>query len=286
MALLQPGLDWLEARTGKPVLGVLPYLHGLHLEAEDAIARELEVPSTSAETLRGVVPVTPRIANHTDFDTLRLHPHIDFRFVGPDDEIPPADLIILPGSKAVCADLAFLRQQGWHTAIARHLRYGGKLMGICGGFQMLGQSIADPAGIEGPTNLTKGLGYLDMHTTLAAEKQLRNVRGSLAWLSAPVHGYEIHAGVTQGPALARPATTLEDGPDGAISEDGQILGSYVHGIFDSPEACNAMLSWAGLRSHSAPDIGAMREASIERLADTVARHINTELLMAIIRGAA
>ncbi|MDQ8020603.1 MAG: cobyric acid synthase [Moraxellaceae bacterium] len=289
IALLQSGLDWLEARTGKPVLGVLPYLHGLQLEAEDAIARDL-VPAaqTDAPRLRVIVPVTPRISNHTDFDVLRIHPQLDFRFIGPDEAIPPADLIILPGSKSVRADLAWLRAQGWDAAIARHLRYGGKLIGICGGFQMLGQGIDDPHGLEGEAGASDGLGWLDMRTVLQPQKQLRSVSGRLCLQDAPVRGYEIHAGVSDGPALARPASRLaQDGEtvaDGAIDSGGQVLGSYVHGLFDEPAACDALLAWAGLVAPRAPDLAALREASIERLADTVAAHMDTAALMRILHA--
>jgi adenosylcobyric acid synthase len=311
IALLQNGLDWLEERTGKPVLGVLPYLHGLQLEAEDAIARDVVSPAGEGQRLRVIVPVTPRISNHTDFDALRLHPQIDFSFIGPDDTIPSADLIVLPGSKAVRADLDFLRAQGWDAAIARHLRYGGKVIGICGGFQMLGQEIDDPHGLEGAPGLARGLGYLEMLTTLESAKQLRTVQGRLCLGGETVRGYEIHAGVTTGLALARPAcrvawmeaegrnpetsdthapdsAALHPGyiADGAISDDNQILGTYLHGLFDSPAACDALLAWAGLAEAKSPDITAMREASIERLADTIGEFMNTEKLMAILEGKA
>lgn len=282
IALLQSGLDWLTERTGKPVLGVLPYLHGLHLEAEDAIARDRQTEA-AANRLRVIVPVTPRISNHTDFDALRLNPHVDFRFVGPEEPIPPADLIILPGSKAVRADLECLRLQGWEETIARHLRYGGKLIGICGGFQMLGEEIEDQLGLEGTPGTLRGLGYLSMRTTLAAEKQLHNQTGRLSLGDAPAHGYEIHAGVSAGPALENPVVHYADGTnDGAISSDGQVLGTYLHGVFDTPDASNALLAWAGLREIKSPDIQALREASIERLADTIAEHMDTERLLAIL----
>jgi len=310
IALLQSGLDWLEARTGKPVLGVLPYLHGLQLEAEDAIARDVISPAGEGQRLRVIVPVTPRISNHTDFDALRLHPQIDFRFIGPDETIPSADLIVLPGSKAVRADLDFLRTQGWNAAIARHLRYDGKLIGICGGFQMLGAEIADPEGLEGAPGVAPGLGYLDMRTTLAPEKQLRNVSGTLCLEDVAVKAYEIHAGVSTGRALNRPAclvarveaagrnpganaappdtATQHPGyiPDGAISDDNQILGTYLHGLFDLPAACDALLAWAGLCEVKSPDIAALREASIERLADTIEEFMDTDKLMAILEGRA
>ena len=158
IALLEPGLRWLEQYTGKPVLGVLPYLHDLHLEAEDAV--ETRQVGGAADTLRIVVPVLPRISNHTDFDPLRLHPQVDLQFIPAGQALPAADLIILPGSKSVRADLQHLRAQGWDRDIARHLRYGGRLLGICGGFQMLGSLIDDPLGLEGVAGAEPGLGLL------------------------------------------------------------------------------------------------------------------------------
>jgi len=274
IALLQPGLDWLERHTGKPVLGVLPYLHGLHLEAEDAVPLSSPFAERSAGKLRVIVPVLPHISNHTDFDPLRLHPQVEFKFVPISELLPPADLIILPGSKSVRSDLASLRVAGWDSAIKQHLRYGGKLIGICGGLQMLGQHIHDPLGIEGEVGSSAGLGLLELETTLAAEKQLRNVCGTLLLEDAPVSGYEIHAGVSSGAALQRPALQLAQGADGAISDDGQIIATYLHGLFDSAEACNALLRWAGLSEAKTPDYRARCEADLERLADMVERHLD------------
>lgn len=264
ISLLQGGLDWLEAKTGKPVLAVLPYLHGLMLDAEDAIQAEQR-----GEGLNVVVPVLPRISNHTDFDALRAHPQVKLCFVGPDAPKPPADLVILPGSKHTRADLAFLQAQGWPDYLRRHLRYGGKLLGICGGYQMLGRSVADPDGHEGAPGVSAGLGWLDADTTLAANKQLREVSGRCLFAEAPVRGYEIHLGHTDGPdCRQRPAFALADGRlDGAMSADGQILGSYLHGLFDHPEAGQALLRWAGLGDAQQVDLAALREASLERLAD-------------------
>ena len=277
IALLQPGLDWLEARTGKPVIGVLPYVMDLHLEAEDGLDRR---QSGKADTvLKVIVPVLPRISNHTDFDPLRLHPQVDLQFIGAGDDIPPADLIILPGSKSVRADLAHLRAQGWEEAITRHLRYGGKVLGICGGLQMLGTRIDDPLGLEGAAGSSAGLGLLEFTTQLHAEKQLRNVTGQLSLEQAAVSGYEIHAGVTVGAALERPAVRLSDGRcDGAISADGQILGTYLHGLFEAPQSSVALLRWAGLADVQSVDYHALREADIERLADLVERHLDTARL--------
>ncbi|AZF33214.1 Cobyric acid synthase [Pseudomonas sp. R4-35-07] len=277
IALLQPGLDWLEARTGKPVVGVLPYVMDLHLEAEDGI--DQRQTDKAAQVLNVVVPVLPRISNHTDFDPLRLHPQVNLQFVGPGQPIPAADLIILPGSKSVRSDLAYLRAHGWDTAVARHLRYGGKVLGVCGGLQMLGEQVHDPLGLEGPVGSSAGLGLLAFSTTLEQEKQLRNVRGRLLLEDAEVSGYEIHAGVTAGRALANAAVRLDDGrSDGAQSADGQILGTYLHGLFETPAACSALLRWAGLQDVQAVDYHALRERDIERLADLVENHLDTELL--------
>ncbi|MEK8088617.1 cobyric acid synthase [Thermithiobacillus plumbiphilus] len=283
LKLLQPGLDWLEAHTDKPVLGVLPFLPGLHLEAEDSLSREQAPDDPSIEKLRVIVPALPRLSNHTDFDALRLHPQVAFSVVGPDQPIPPADLIILPGSKNVRQDLAWLRARGWETAILRHLRYGGRLIGICGGFQMLGGTLQDPLGLEGPIGSSPGLGLFDMETTLAAHKQLRQVRGRLLLEQAEVTGYEIHQGISSGPALAHPALILGDDPDGALSADGQILGTYLHGLFDHAPACDALLHWAGLEAPASPDYQALREAHIDRLADSMAEHLDMNRIKSMLR---
>jgi adenosylcobyric acid synthase len=274
LGLLQPGLDWLEERTGRPVFGVLPYLHGLFLDAEDGLA-DARADKGDAR-LVVVAPVYPRISNHTDLDALRLHPQVDFRWVGPGQALPPADLIVLPGSKSVQADLAWLRAQGWDAAIRRHLRYGGKLVGICGGFQMLGTRLHDPLGLEGGDGSTSGLGLLEMETTLEAEKCLENTRGTLALPGAPAAaGYEIHMGVSRGAALDRPALRFADGRgDGALSDDGQILGTYLHGLFDTPAALSALLAWAGAGDVETVDLAARREADLDRLADAIERHLD------------
>lgn len=268
-SLLEPGLDMLTERTSKPTLGVLPHLEGLHLEAEDGLARApASAADDASEILRVVVPAIPRISNHTDFDPLRLHPRVDFRYVGPGEAIGPADLIVLPGSKNTRGDLEWLRERDWEQALLRHLRYGGRVMGICGGLQMLGRAVHDPDGIEGATGSTPGFALLDLETTLAPAKQLRRVSGRLAFADAPVCGYEIHAGVTRGAGLAGPVAELETGTDGARSEDGCVLGTYLHGIFDEAPARDALLRWAGLdEPGTAPDHAALREAGIDQLAD-------------------
>ncbi len=274
--LLQPGLDWLESETDRRVYGVLPYLHDLHLEAEDALA----TASRSEEAaLKVVVPALPRLSNHTDFDPLRLNPQVDIQFVGTGEAIPPADLIILPGSKNVRADLAWLRDQGWESILLRHLRYGGRVLGICGGYQMLGNKVSDPDGLEGPAGEAPGFGLLDVETVLRKSKQLDNVTGFLALNDAPVCGYEIHAGVTTGADRARPAIYLNHRTEGALSPDGQVLGTYLHGLFESSPAGEGLLRWAGLNAPRNFDYRALREAGIERLADAVDQHLDMEALL-------
>jgi len=282
ITLLQPGLDWLEQKTGKPVLGVLPYLHGLHLEAEDGLGERLHWQAAHKEQLRVAVPLLPRISNHTDFDALRLHPQVTLSFVTPGERFPAADLIVLPGSKSVRADLEFLRAQGWADALLRHLRYGGKVIGICGGLQMLGRAIHDPLGLEGETGSLHGLGLLDFETELQAEKQLHNVSGTLALDGSAVCGYEIHAGISRGPALKQPAVHLDGRDDGAISADGLILGTYLHGLFDEAGACDALLRWAGLTQPQSPDYHAVRASQIERLADAVQTHLDLKAIEQIL----
>jgi len=283
LSLLQPGLQWLERHTGKPVLGVLPYLHGLHLDAEDGISRDAPaVSGRSGETLRVVVPVLPRISNHTDFEPLAAHPQIELRYIDAATQPPPADLVILPGSKSVRADLEWLRARGWPAYLERHLRYGGRILGVCGGLQMLGKSIADPEGVEGPAGESPGLGWLDFTTVLRPDKRLCNVSGRLQVDDARVRGYEIHAGRTFGPGLEQPAVVLDDGaPDGALSADGQIMATYLHGLFEEPSACAALLRWAGLSRPAAVDHAGQRERMLDRLADTIEGDCDLERLLAL-----
>jgi adenosylcobyric acid synthase len=273
IALLQPGLDWLEVKTGKPVLGVLPYLHDLHIEAEDAVARHAPLAG-SGERIKVIAPVLKHIANHTDFDALRLHPNVDFQFVKVTDEIPKADLIILPGSKNVRGDLQHLMQHGWQQALTHHLRYGGKVLGICGGFQMLGEAIHDPHGIESEIGSSAGFGWLSMETTLEKEKQLKQVTAQLTFADAAVTGYEIHMGISHGKALALPALMINGKPEGAVSSDLQVIGTYVHGLFDHPESCAAWLAWAGLENVQPFDYQQLRESELNRLADCLETHLD------------
>jgi len=263
IGLLEPGLEWLERQTGKPVLAVLPYLQGLFLDAEDAI----QSAQTTGGGFRVVVPVLPRISNHTDFDALRAHPDVDLQFIGPGQAIPPADLIILPGSKNTRADLAWLIEQGWREALGKHLRYGGKVIGICGGFQMLGKTITDPHGVEGLPGVSQALNLLDIDTGLTQHKRVVQVSGRCAFSDAGVSGYEIHMGTSHGAALNNPAFYIDGRPEGARSADEQVLGTYLHGLFDTPQAFAALLRWAGLASASVVDLDLLREKSLDRIAD-------------------
>lgn len=284
IALLQSGLDWLEGYTGKPVLGVLPYLHGLHIDGEDGI-NPLEMKPKQQQSLKVVVPVLPRISNHTDFDPLRLHPQVEFHYVRVGEPIPAADLIVLPGSKNTIADLRWLKQHCWFSALEKHLRYGGKLIGICGGFQMLGMQLRDSLGIEGAPSDEPGFAFLDMETQLQPQKQLKQRTGRLCLDNADCAGYEIHAGVSVGPALETPLVTFSDGQvDGVLSNDGQVLGTYLHGLFDTHTAMTAILRWAGLDNVEAFDYNETREHHINRLADSAEAHLNMELIERLWAG--
>ncbi|QQX82608.1 cobyric acid synthase [Shewanella sp. KX20019] len=309
VSLLQPGLDWLEEYTKKPVLGVLPYLHDLHLDAEDAL---IAAPEKNAQTkLKVLVLVLPRISNHTDFDPLRLNPQIDFNYVSLQTQaqsqdasntthvsLPPADLIIIPGSKNVRADLDFIRQQGWDSEIEKHLRYGGKVLGICGGYQMLGHVIDDPQGIEDSAGSTEGLGLLPVVTELTSNKVLLQVEGVLSLLGkqAEVKGYEIHCGrsnllmkADQPLTLTRREKDAEQSEaslasakrwqsEGILSADNQVLGTYMHGLFDSPQACQLLLQWAGMEDANSIDVEQVREQQLNRLADVLEQHLDIDAL--------
>ncbi|BBP43625.1 cobyric acid synthase [Thiosulfativibrio zosterae] len=283
IALLQGGLDWLETETGKPVLGVLPYLHGLHLDAEDAIASENAKSKTSQATFKVIAPLLPHISNHTDLDPLICHPHIDFQWVKHLEPIPPSDLVILPGSKSVGFDLNWLKSQGWETYLQKHLRYNGKLIGICGGLQMLGQHILDPLKMESEDCQITGLNLMPYSTEFKADKQLIQRTGTLNLSNpSPVVGYEIHQGITDFKHLTPAIHWTTGEQDGAISEDNQILVSYCHGLFDHPNALKSLLAWSGLNQTVYFDIEQQRETQLNRLADTLEAHLDWQKLNPIL----
>ena len=275
ISLLQSGLDWLEQRTNKTVLGVLPYLHHLYLDAEDSISVFNNTDSDLNQArCKIVVPVLSRISNHTDFDPLRVHSQVDLEYIHIEDSPPAADLIILPGSKNVCADLELLKKYNWPEKIKRHLRYGGKLLGICGGFQMLGKTIYDPEGIEGRAGTSEALSLLEFESTLLSQKTLHNVSGKILSDNSDITGYEIHAGKSRGPALAMPFAEVDGKHDGVVSGDGLIMGTYVHGLFEKSEAMTSILNWVGYQIEASQDFNQIREQAIDRIADVTETHID------------
>ncbi len=282
--LLIPGLAWLENRIKKPVLGVMPYLQHLFLDAEDALDAEQIVDELDGEgsLLNVVVVVFPRISNHTDFDPLRLHPKVNLNYVTLNDELGEADLVVLPGSKNVREDLEKLNATGMAESLRRHLRYGGKLLGICGGFQMLGQEVSDPQGIESAPGKSEGLRLLNFSTELKTGKQLVERTGKLLLQpdsGTEIKGYEIHCGKSEGPDLNCPLVEFKDGTtDGARSSDGQIIGTYLHGLFDTPAAARELLNWVGLDSNHSHDVAKQRNQQLNRLADAIAENIDVHSL--------
>lgn len=281
--LLESGLDWLEEKTGKPVLAVVPFIENLHVEAEDAI--QIKTQSSEKNRLKVVVPVLPRISNHTDFDALALHPNAELEFIKDAKLFAGCDLLILPGTKNVRQDFNWLKESGWLVHIEKHLRYGGKILGICGGLQMLGKHIHDPAGIEGTTGSTQALGYLDFETTLQANKHLKNVSGQFTDKTNKtinVKGYEIHAGESTGPAFDNTLINLGSHGDGLFSEDTQVFGSYIHGLFDEPNALEYFIKWAGLKELVHFDYMAFQEQELDRLASEVEKVLPVERLLELL----
>jgi len=281
VSLLQSGLDWLEDYTGKPVLGVLPYLKGFHLESEDAVA-DATVIEKKGTKLKVVIPIYPRVSNHTDWDALRLHPQVEVILVKENQAFPPADLVILPGSKSVQSDLSYLKQQGFEKYLERHLRYGGKVIGICGGYQMLGQSLNDALALENhaPTS-SQGFGLIAMQTDLCPDKQLGQQKGTLPWSqNLSITGYEIHSGVSSFTKEAQAFCHLETGiKEGYLADDNAIIGTYLHGLFDHPDALKGLLHWAGLEGADSFNYDEYKNKEIDRLADSCEQHMDIDALM-------
>ncbi|HEY3696710.1 cobyric acid synthase [Phenylobacterium sp.] len=280
-ALFDAGRAAIAARTGWRDCGVAPWLAAARrLPAEDAVVLD-EARAAAGGKLRIVVPMFSRMANFDDFDALRSEPAVAFAFVPPGAALPgDADLVVLPGTKATLADLAFLRAQGWDVDLAAHVRRGGRVLGICGGYQMLGRRIADPLGLEGPPGEAAGLGLLDVETVLQPEKVLRAAAGRLT-SGARFAGYEIHAGRTHGPDAARPFLVRDEGTgEGAVSLDGRIAGAYVHGLFDVGEARAALLAEWGAASDGL-DQSARIDAALDELALALADAFDIPALSAI-----
>jgi adenosylcobyric acid synthase len=284
--LFDDGLRTIEHRTGWQRLGVVPWLHQAGaLPAEDAM--QLDQPGAAGvrsaeQRIRIVVPRLPHIANFDDFDPLRMEPQVELMFVSAGQPLPlDAALIILPGSKATIADLEFFRAQGWDIDLLAHARRGGRVLGICAGYQMLGNVVLDPLRIEGHQESTRGLGLLDLTTTMTADKQLRAVSGVDLLTGTPISGYEMHLGVSTGPATAAPLIRFDNGTiDGARSPDGRIAGCHVHGLFHAPAFRSAFLARLGARSNN-DDYDDRVDQSLDAIAATLASSLNIDALAGI-----
>lgn len=291
--LLKSAIIWLEEKTAIPVISVIPYIKNLHIEAEDSVAlSHYENNSTHPKGLNITVIRLPHISNYTDFDPLCKHPSVSCSFLESAHDFQGADLLILPGSKNVRFDLAWLKANGWLEKIQRHLRLGGKLMGVCGGYQMLGKVIHDPHAIEGDSGSSDGLAYIDMETSLSPAKELKQVRGVLVNRQEQdeshnehiaVEAYEIHAGRSYGPGLNQPVFKINGQDEGAWADEGAILGTYLHGLFDHPQSLAYLLQWAGLAEGEYFDYQAFREQEINRLADSVEKVLPYEKLLSLLQ---
>ncbi|UYN95608.1 MAG: cobyric acid synthase [Enhydrobacter sp.] len=277
-ALFQDGMRTVADRTGWRALGLVPFFEAARkLPAEDALGLPTERRDGK---IRIAVLAYPRIANFDDFDPLRLEPGVDLVFVRPGEAIPgDAALVILPGSKATIADLGTLRASGWDIDLAAHARRGGHVLGICGGYQMLGRTVADPGGIEGPPASVAGLGLLDVDTILEGAKVLTDVAGVTMDGKVPFKGYEMHVGRTSG--VMRPMLRLAGGAsDGAVSEDGRVSGCYIHGLLADDRQRRHWLQRLGAGASSfcyENDV----ETTLDALADHLERHVDCDALLAL-----
>ena len=281
-ALFADGMKLIERHTGWQALGLVPFFQDAHrLPAEDALGLPNNLRAANG-AVRIAVLAYPRIANFDDFDPLRQEPGTDMVFVRPGEAIPgDAALVILPGSKATIADLAALRSAGWEIDLRAHLHRGGHVLGICGGYQMLGRRIADPDGIEGPPSSVDGLGLLDVDTVLGGDKVLVEVAGQMAADGVPFRGYEMHVGRTTG--AARPLLMLDTGgTDGAVDQSGRIAGCYIHGLLADDRQRRHWLQRIGAASTDF-DYDAGIETTLDRLADHIEQHIDLDRLYALAR---
>jgi adenosylcobyric acid synthase len=278
--LFDAGYAAIAARTGWRGFGICPWFaEAWRLPAEDALA--LAAPAR-AGGLHVVCPVLSRIANFDDLDPLAQEPHLRLTLLRPGQAIPgDADLVILPGTKSTRGDLAFLRAQGWDIDLLAHVRRGGRVLGLCGGYQMLGRSIADPEGIEGPPGADPGLGLLDVETVMRADKRLASVRAVHAASGVTFEGYEIHVGRTEGPGRARPFAFVDGAPEGAVSACGRVAGSYLHGMFRDDRFRAAFLAGLGTQAEARYADGV--EATLDALADHLEAHLDVEGLFALAR---
>jgi adenosylcobyric acid synthase len=272
-------------RTGMHSYGVVPWFDdACRLPAEDVLDLE-----ASSEPGRGAIRIAvlrfPRIANFDDLDPLAAEPDVQLKIVPRGAPLPgDADLVILPGSKATLADLSEVRAQGWDIDLLAHVRRGGAVLGICGGLQMLGRRIADPAGIEGAPGELAGLGLLDLETVLTGDKQLQEVRGCEVVSGEAIWGYEMHVGRTTGPALASPMLDLAGRPDGAVSPDGRVMGCYVHGLFAADAFRHRFLARLRKRACSGVSFERQIETTLDGLADHLETHVDLDGLLALARS--
>jgi adenosylcobyric acid synthase len=283
-ALFADGMARIAQATGWEPLGLVRFFADARaLPAEDALALDHARPAKPDARVRAAVLVLPHIANFDDLDPLDAEPSIELVRVKPGGAVPgDARLVILPGSKATIADLAALRAAGFDIDIAAHRRRGGMVLGLCGGYQMLGRSVADPAGHEGPPGTVGGLGLLDVATSLTDDKRLTQARGATAD-GVPFAGYEMHMGVTDGPDRARPFARLADGaPDGAVSADGRVIGTYIHGLFAADRQRAAWLRRLGA-GEATVSYEAQVEATLDRLAAHLAECIDLDRVLALAR---
>ncbi len=273
--LFDGGIDIIAERTALPCFGVVPFFpDASRLPAEDSVAIGRDREHKPHAAIRIAVPVLSRIANFNDLDPLIAEPDVDLIFVQPGSAIPGnADVVILPGSKSTIADLLFLQDQGWDADLFAHLRRGGWVIGLCGGYQMLGKGISDAFAIEGDRSSIQGLGLLDFETKLGRSKMLADRQGRELTTGQRVSGYEMHMGSSVGPATRRPMLDLATHTDGAISDDGRVMGCYLHGLFDADDFRHAFLARVKQRRFS----GISYEAGIESALDALATHLEAHL---------
>ena len=279
-SLFDDGYRMIAERTGWRGFGVLPWFaRAALLPAEDA----LDLRPFGDGEVRIACLALSRIANFDDLDPLKMHPGVRLDMVRPGQPIPgDAAVVIIPGSKSTRADLAFLRAQGWDIDLGAHHRRGGRILGICGGFQMLGRSIADPQGLEGEPGVTEGLGYLDVETVLAPDKRLTRVTAVHAPSGLQVAGYEIHLGRTDGPDCVRPFAHVGDLPEGARSSDRRVEGTYLHGLFTSDDFRTAWIQELGAKT-GAFSYAAEIEAVLDELAAHIEAHLDVQELLRLAR---
>jgi adenosylcobyric acid synthase len=286
--LFDEGMRMIAAQSGWPSLGLVPWFAGAgDLPAEDSLGLAGSVRRGAA--LRIAALAYPRISNFDDLDALRAEPDIELVMVRPGEAIPgDCALVILPGSKSTIADLAALRATGWDIDLMAHRRRGGMILGLCGGYQMLGEALHDPDGIEGPSGSVSGLGLIDVETIMGGDKLLHETEGHSPFFGVAVRGYEMHIGRTAGPGAASPFALIDGGrPDGAISPDRRIIGTYLHGVFHDAAFRSAFLASFGAKSDGI-DQHARVDAALDALAAHLARHIDMMKLAQIagLRAAA